>query len=469
MTTIVMVGSGVVGMCSAMLLARDGHQITVLERDPALPPADAAAAWADWERRSVAQFRNGHLFLSRFREELSRELPEVVTALEDFGALRINTLDGLPESFTGPVLPEDRRFDVLTARRPVCEAALARVADQTAGLTIRRGVAVSGLVLADGSEHSVPRVTGVRTEEGEEVMADLVIDAGGRRSPFQRWLTEAGAAVTEDVDDLGFVYYGRHFASEDGSVPAAHGGGLTHYGSVSILSLAADNGTWSLILVASAKDKAMRALTDTTTWTNVMRQFPLTAHWLDGEPLSDKMEVMAGIADIRRHLVIDGKPAVEGVVAIGDASSATNPSVGRGASIGLLQAIALRDTLAATGSDDLHALAIAFHDACEERVSPYVQDTVVFDRTRLDIIESAMNGVDYVNDDPGYLLGQALANGVGRHPDLLRGYLEVANLLARGADVLSRPGMAELAIEHGAAAPPPGPGRHDLLELLGTS
>ena len=41
----------------------------------------------------------------------------------------------------------------------------------------------------------------------------------------------------------------------------------------------------------------------------------------------------------------------------------------------------LRDTLAATGSDDLHALAIAFHDACEERVSPYVQDTVVFDRT----------------------------------------------------------------------------------------
>lgn len=466
MAEIVMVGSGVVGMCGAMLLARDGHKVTVLERDPAVPPTNPHTAWSDWERRSVSQFRNGHLFLSRFRQELEVEIPDVLAALEEFGALRMNTLEGIPDSFTGGMLPEDRRFDVLTARRPVCEAALAKVAAETPGLTIRRGVTVTGVVAAGHQPGEVLQVLGVTSEGGETVVADLVVDAGGRRSPFHRWLTEAGAAVTEEVDDLGFVYYGRHFKSEDGTVPAALGGALMHCGSVSILSLPADNGTWSLTLVASAQDKAMRAVTDPETWTHFMRQFPLTAHWLDGEPLSDRIEVMAGIADIRRHLVVDGHPTVEGVVAIGDASSATNPSVGRGASIGLLQAIALRDSLAQIGSDDLSALALAFHETCEERVTPFVEDTLEFDRNRLDMIEAAMNETDYVNDDPAYLLGEGLANGASRHPDLLRGFLEVAMLLSRGADVLSRPGMAELAIEHGTAENPLAPTRAEMLQLL---
>ena len=43
---VVVIGGGVVGMCGALLLGRDGHDVTVLERDPA-PPPDPEAAWAD--------------------------------------------------------------------------------------------------------------------------------------------------------------------------------------------------------------------------------------------------------------------------------------------------------------------------------------------------------------------------------------------------------------------------------------
>ena len=65
MAEIVVVGGGVVGMGLGMLLARDGHAVTILERDPQSAPKDPEAAWTDWERKGVNQFRLPHLFLPR--------------------------------------------------------------------------------------------------------------------------------------------------------------------------------------------------------------------------------------------------------------------------------------------------------------------------------------------------------------------------------------------------------------------
>ena len=53
MAKIVVAGGGICGMAAAIVLARDGHDITVLERDAAPVPDDAEVAWEDWNRRSV--------------------------------------------------------------------------------------------------------------------------------------------------------------------------------------------------------------------------------------------------------------------------------------------------------------------------------------------------------------------------------------------------------------------------------
>lgn len=49
MAKTIVLGGGVVGLSTAMLLARPGHDLTVFERDGGSVPTSAEAAWQAWE------------------------------------------------------------------------------------------------------------------------------------------------------------------------------------------------------------------------------------------------------------------------------------------------------------------------------------------------------------------------------------------------------------------------------------
>ena len=85
----IVLGGGLCGLSAAMMLARDGHRVTVLERDPAPVPADPEAA-GRWRRDGVVQFRQAHYLQPLGRILLEAELPDVLRRALAAGARRFD-------------------------------------------------------------------------------------------------------------------------------------------------------------------------------------------------------------------------------------------------------------------------------------------------------------------------------------------------------------------------------------------
>src|SRR5262249_42698697 len=179
---------------TSLLLARDGHDVTVLERDADPIPNSPQAAWETWTRKGVAQFRQPHNFMPGMRLVLEVELPDVQSALRRAGASRLDFVNPLPPFFADqPARPLDDQLWTYTARRPAGEWVFADAARNQPRLTVRRGVQATALLSHRPARNGTPHVTGVRTASGEELRADIVIDAMGRLSRGPEWLTAIGA------------------------------------------------------------------------------------------------------------------------------------------------------------------------------------------------------------------------------------------------------------------------------------
>jgi 2-polyprenyl-6-methoxyphenol hydroxylase-like FAD-dependent oxidoreductase len=79
--TVLVLGSGVIGLSTTMMLARQGHSVTVFERDTEPLPGSPEEAWETWERRGVAQFRQAHYLQPPGSHLLGSHLPDVKEAL----------------------------------------------------------------------------------------------------------------------------------------------------------------------------------------------------------------------------------------------------------------------------------------------------------------------------------------------------------------------------------------------------
>lgn len=463
-----MLGGGVCGLAAGLLLRRDGHEVTVVEHDSQQVPRSSHEAWERWTRDGVVQFRQPHYLQSRGRIVLEQELPDVVAALEAAGGLRFDPLRLLPPQIVDRApRPGDERFETVTARRPVLEQALGSAADAEPGLVIRRGDSVRGLVV--GAYDGVPHVSGARMDSGEELRADLVVDATGRRSQLPRWLEEAGTrAIHEETEDSGFVYYTRYFRSPNGALPEFRAPFLTNLGTLSVLTLPGDNGTWSVTLFTSAGDRPLKRMRDPEAWMAVVAACPRHAHWLDGEPITGVL-AMGGVIDRYRRLAVNGHPVATGVAPVGDACACTNPSNGRGMSLGLMHVQRLRDVIR-LHLDDPREFAQTWDAVTEAELAPWYRENVEEDRARIGEIEALRNGLEPESpNSPTGVLRTALLAAVPHDPDAFRALLAWRSCLTPLRETFANPEFVEHILEVAGDSdgpPPAGPNRAELLQLL---
>ena len=271
----------------------------------------------------------------------------------------------------------------------------------------------------------------------------------------------------EEQADCGFTYYTRYFS---GVEPQRIGPIFMVLGTIALLTLPGDNGTWSVTIVTASGDQPLKSLRHAEKWMNVVRACPLQAHWLDGEPITDIL-AMSGVVDRYRSFVVDGAPVVTGLIPVADAWACTNPSAGRGLTVGFMQAVQLRNTL--RHAADPRALAEEFHERTEAKIAPWYRSQIAADRSRFAQVEALREGRK--PPSPGDELSRDLASlfaTMMTDPDLFRAAIEYVATVTPIQEILGRPGLTErigAAAEALKNSPPmamPGPDRKRLLELV---
>ena len=382
MTDIIVAGGGFTGLAAALFLARRGHTVTVVERDGSptgSSPDDNAQHWA---RPGAPQSHQSHLLLGRARRVLAEESPDVI---DEFIARGIRQAPAV----VGASCLDGEYF--LMSRRLVAEAILRRIVEREPGVTILSRDAV--VALAVNTLGDIPIATGVRLASGTVLTAPLIVDAGGRRSALPSWLAEVDARPPIDqTQECGFFYTTRYYRVRSGCtapitrVPAAF---ALDYATV--IAFGADNGTFSITATLSTRDPFRSRLRDPDCHTKFLKAVPMTAAWMAvGEPISD-ISTMSRIENRRRSLVDDDGPIVGGVVALGDAALHTNPTLGRGISLGFWHAQHLAE-VAGTAFDNPTGFVQDFHNWTAENLAIWFDTQVATDAAGLARLEAGLRG-----------------------------------------------------------------------------
>ncbi len=476
---ILVVGGGIGGLAVALGLARAGRPVTLFDNDALTLAPDADAAFAA-PRRGAPQVRQSHGLLARLTSELRRRFPDVLDDLFAAGATELPLTGEMADT-----LPDDDELAVLLVRRTTLEWVLRRAVHAEAGITIRGGARVTGVVVADQATartaDGIPVVAGVQLADGEVVPGQAVIASTGRRGALPDWLAAIDVDVPEEVHETNLVYLTRWYQLPPGSILDLEPKLAGDLGFVKFLAIPCDGDKLSITIAVPAKDADLRAFLlqpdafDTTAArlpgpNTIFEQHALT-------PISE-VEPLSGLINrIRRFVDDQGRPTVLGLHAIGDAHTCTNPFYGRGCSLALIQAGLLIDAFAEQADAD--ARARQYERGTVRETEPWFAHSVEMDRmlkvggpAATDQVVDAELAAQQEQARADAARGMQTVMAAGAtDPVIGRAFLRVFNMLLQPADLGRDPeflGRVAEVLANPDAYPIPkieGPTRDELLPL----
>ena len=434
---VAVVGAGPTGLFSALALARRGHRVVVVDRDPG-PAADGS-----WERKGVMQFHHPHGLRQQIVNCLDAETPDVKDALLAAGA----EVSVLPAEGDRP-----ERVIGLQCRRSTFERVLREAVVAEAGVALLPGH-------VDDVARSGGRAAGLLVD-GLHLGADLVLNASGRSGRIGDDLRapEVGA-------DCGLAYVSRQYELLPGAEPGPLNsplGLITRFPGYLAGMFLQDNRTFCVLIARPSTDRALADLRHPAAFDAAMRAIPGLDAWTSPERSRPLTGVLPGghlRNTYRGQLDENGRVALPGLIHVGDVVCTTNPTAGRGIATSLMQArqlVALLDE-----SDDLASVTVAFDAWCTSDIRPWFEDHLAWDAD--EVRQWAGEDVDLTRPlSSGHIVAAAEAD-----PSLLRVVGQFQGMDALPASLAEVEPRAREIYASGWRPPmPAGPSRDDLVELI---
>lgn len=341
----------------------------------------------------------------------------------------------------------------LRCRRLIFERVLRAAAEAEPGVTLRTGH-VDEICAEQG--HAV----GVRVE-GNQVDADLVVDASGRAGQ----LTRTFRAPTEG-GDCGIAYVSRQYQLLPGAQNGPTNGPIgmvTIYPGYMAIVFIHDKRTFSTLIARASTDRQLVPLRFQEVFEAASRAIPTLATWTEPDRARPISPVLPGgrlYNTYQTQLNDAGQVALHGLIFAGDAVCTTNPAVGRGVATSLMQAqrlLALLDE----HQRDFTACSLEFDHWCAENIKPWFSDHVYWDAEL--IRRWSGHDVDLTRPLPSDLIMAATEVD----PEMLKvvgPYLAMVALPASLAAV--EPRAREIYASGWRPPVPEGPTRDELAELV---
>jgi len=455
-------GAGTAGLSAALALAREGHRVTVIERDPvgASSPQDAFA----WERRGIPHFLQPHAFIPRGRKEMIEHFGDVYDELIRSGAYDVDLRPKLP----GTPGPGDEDLQYLGVRRPLIEWALRRAVLAQPGVEVLAGAHVRGVRLERN------RLTAISVD-GRSIDVDVAVDAMGRRSAMRGWLAELDSQPrSQESSECGVIYYSRYYQVRpglelpDGPWLLSPRGDL---GYMAYSSFPGDNGTFAAVLAVPTGVPEMKIFKNERAFEAAIARIPILRMWVDPE-LVDPITPVLPMGGLQNTINCYDETTPLGLFPIADAFCHTDPVLALGLSFSLIHGVQI-------------ARALHEHEDLRDAFAAYTAATMPTLRERYDFATAlddqrhrmwTGHSVDFAHRTGDYALFSTVAAGVAAmlDPEVFRVFARRIGLLdstrALDDDDALQERIEKIFSEMLAKPrPPQGPPRDEMLDLCRSS